>query len=218
MRYEIKGIVGEELNKLVIVRETNFKLPDEVGGRPPYHLLAHLLTSDSTRNERIVSDIVLALKEGRFPLVLSDRKNHLEAIEAAIKDATARESGLVVKTFSFDGRASNRQRTILLEEALDARRSGTAVCLLSTASLIGEGFDLPELDTLVITMPLSFKGRLVQYAGRLHRVVDGKKDVLIHDYVDSSCAVTLKMYHKRLKAYAGMGYKVETLTTLFGMV
>jgi superfamily II DNA or RNA helicase len=92
------------------------------------------------------------------------------------------------------------------------------VCLLSTSSLIGEGFDLPELDTLVITMPLSFKGRLVQYAGRLHRVSDGKKDVLIHDYVDSSCAMTLNMYHNRLRVYANMGYKVEAPTGLFGLV
>ncbi|MBF0292783.1 MAG: hypothetical protein HQK86_11580 [Nitrospinae bacterium] len=86
---------------------------------------------------------------------------------------------------------------------------GVAVCLLSTASLIGEGFDLPELDTLVMAMPVSFKGRVAQYAGRLHRIAEGKTDVIIHDYVDSACAMTLKMYRNRLKAYAELGYKVE---------
>lgn len=90
--------------------------------------------------------------------------------------------------------------------------------MLSTSSLIGEGFDLPELDTLVIAMPISFKGRLVQYAGRIHRIADGKKDVLIHDYLDSSCAMMLKMYHNRLNVYADMAYVIEAPTALFGMV
>lgn len=218
IRHEVEAMDGEELNKRVVVRESNFRLSDEVGARPPYHLLAHLLTKDAKRNDRIVADIVSALKERRFPLVLSDRKEHLGVIEAAVNVAVSKESGLVVKLFRFDGKVSTKKRTAMLSEAVDAYHSGTAVCLLSTASLVGEGFDLPELDTLVIAMPISFKGRLVQYAGRIHRAVEGKKDVLIHDYVDSGCAMTLKMYYKRLKAYSDMGYKVEAPTALFGMV
>lgn len=218
VRYEIKAIDGEELQKRAIIRETNFRMPDSVGIRPPYHLMAHLLTKDAKRNEQIVFDIVSALENRRFPLVLSDRKEHLETIEAAVRDLIARESRFPAEIFRFDGKVSAKQRTTHLNEILNARRSGIRVCLLSTSSLIGEGFDLPELDTLVITMPLSFKGRLVQYAGRLHRVSDGKKDVLIHDYVDSSCAMTLNMYHNRLRAYANMGYKVEAPTGLFGII
>jgi superfamily II DNA or RNA helicase len=86
------------------------------------------------------------------------------------------------------------------------------VCIFATGSLIGEGFDLPALDTLVLASPISFKGRLVQYAGRLHRASAGKADVRIHDYVDVSSPVMLKMYRKRRKAYEKMGYSVEEIT------
>ena len=79
----------------------------------------------------------------------------------------------------------------------------------TTASFIGEGFDLPELDTLILASPLSFKGRLIQYTGRLHRFVEGKKSVLVHDYLDSHSTVAIKMYRNRLKAYQEMGYRVN---------
>ncbi len=81
--------------------------------------------------------------------------------------------------------------------------------LLATSSLIGEGFDLPQLDTLFLAMPLSFKGRLVQYAGRLHRPCEGKRDVLIYDYIEPSNTLTMSMHRKRLTAYRQMGYRVE---------
>lgn len=207
--YEIKNIDGGALNKRVIVTESHFRLPEEAGKHPPYHVLAHLLVNDTKRNECIVSDIAHALEKRRFPLVLTDRKDHLDIIEAAIMDTVAKEPAQAVKLFRFDGGVSARRRAALLHEALEGRRMGVAVCLLSTASLIGEGFDLPELDTLVMAMPVSFKGRVAQYAGRLHRIAEGKTDVIIHDYVDSACAMTLKMYRNRLKAYAELGYKVE---------
>ncbi|MEI8346316.1 MAG: hypothetical protein WCG27_02535 [Pseudomonadota bacterium] len=80
------------------------------------------------------------------------------------------------------------------------------ICLFATSSLIGEGFDLPRLDTLFLPMPLSFKGRIIQYAGRLHRKSEEKKDVLIHDYLDGNLPLTLKMYRNRQKTYKNMGY------------
>jgi superfamily II DNA or RNA helicase len=81
--------------------------------------------------------------------------------------------------------------------------------LLSTGSLIGEGFDLPELCTLVLAMPLSFKGRLVQYAGRLNRESAGKTDVRIYDYVDVNLGLGITMFRKRITTYKKMGYSVE---------
>ena len=81
--------------------------------------------------------------------------------------------------------------------------------LLSTASLIGEGFDLPALDTLFLTMPLSFKGRLVQYAGRLHRRHSEKSEVIIYDYLDANHPVTHAMFRRRATAYRQMGYRFE---------
>jgi superfamily II DNA or RNA helicase len=80
-------------------------------------------------------------------------------------------------------------------------------CLFSTGSLIGEGFDLPELDTMVITMPISFKGRLTQYVGRLHRQNSlDKKEIVVYDYVDTCSGMTISMFKKRLSAYKKLGY------------
>ena len=88
--------------------------------------------------------------------------------------------------------------------------------VLATASLIGEGFDMPELDALVLATPLSFEGRMVQYAGRLHRLAEGKEDVMIYDYLDTYCAVFIKMYRERVVAYRKMGYKSEEPDHFFG--
>lgn len=81
--------------------------------------------------------------------------------------------------------------------------------ILATGPYIGEGFDDPRLDTLFLVMPFSFKGKIVQYAGRLHRNYKGKTEVRIYDYVDNSMPVLQRMYKRRLKTYKALGY-VET--------
>jgi len=80
--------------------------------------------------------------------------------------------------------------------------------LMSTGSLIGEGFDLPELSTLFLAMPISFKGRLIQYAGRLHRASAGKREVIIYDYIDKSLALEMSMFRKRMATYRKMRYTI----------
>jgi len=97
----------------------------------------------------------------------------------------------------------------MMEEIKAMRGRGETPFLLSTGSLIGEGFDLPELCTLVLAMPVSFKGRLVQYAGRLHRESAGKNDVRIYDYVDANMDLGITMFRKRMRTYRKMGYSVE---------
>ena len=97
-----------------------------------------------------------------------------------------------------------------------AREEGVPLVVFATASLIGEGFDMPELDALVLATPLSFEGRMVQYAGRLHRLAEGKENVMIYDYVDSYCAVFIKMYRERIKAYKKMGYQIVEPEHFFG--
>ena len=81
--------------------------------------------------------------------------------------------------------------------------------LLATGSLIGEGFDMPELCTLFLAMPVSFRGRLIQYAGRIERKSPGKKEINIYDYVDINLGLTIAMFKKRLSAYKKMGYTIE---------
>ena len=89
--------------------------------------------------------------------------------------------------------------------------------IVATGQYVGEGFDYPRLDTLFLALPISWKGRLEQYAGRLHRENDGKKDVRIYDYIDIHEPVCDNMYHNRLRAYAAIGYQTVQLgqPTLF---
>ena len=81
--------------------------------------------------------------------------------------------------------------------------------ILATGSYIGEGFDDPRLDTLFLTMPISWRGTLQQYVGRLHRIHEGKKVVQVYDYVDSSVPMLARMFERRLKGYAAIGYEME---------
>ncbi len=92
--------------------------------------------------------------------------------------------------------------------------------IVATGQYVGEGFDYPRLDTLFLALPISWKGRLEQYAGRLHRENDGKKDVRIYDYIDIHEPVCDNMYHNRLRAYAAIGYQTIQIgqPTLFGKI
>ncbi len=100
----------------------------------------------------------------------------------------------------------------LITDRLAAARSGDGVILLATGSFLGEGFDCPPLDTLFLTFPIAFKGRLVQYVGRVLRPIDGKTRVEVHDYVDTRVPVLARMHTKRLAAYVNLGFDVRQAT------
>jgi superfamily II DNA or RNA helicase len=193
------------LVKRADIRETGFRIPEALGANPPYHIVAELLAADPFRNALIAADVATSLDAGRFPLVIADRKNQLGLLMELLRQRAPR---CVPTVFSVDGGVSPKARRKLLVEMTGARRLGLPCVLFSTASLIGEGVDLPELDTLVLARPLSFEGRLIQYAGRLHRTAEGKTGVTVLDYVDSQWPVALSMYRNRLRAYRKMGYEV----------
>ena len=217
IRHTIQSTDGGKLQKKVIIRETGYRLREDLGPKPDYHVLLHALTTDAGRNRLIAGDVAIALESGRFPALISDRKEHLDFLEREIadkaKDIPALASLQIIRLVGDLGKKARREARERLDQC---REQGTPVLLLATGSLIGEGFDLPALDTLVIATPLSFKGRMVQYAGRLHRLIEGKGDVLIHDYVDSSVAMCIGMYRKRVIAYRGMGYSVDEPHSLLG--
>ena len=93
--------------------------------------------------------------------------------------------------------------------ALESLPDDAEKALLAAGRYLGEGFDDARLDTLFLTLPISWKGTLNQYAGRLHRIHESKKEVVIYDYVDSNVPVLAKMYDRRLKGYHSIGYEVE---------
>jgi superfamily II DNA or RNA helicase len=213
VRHEIRSADGGVLSKHVLVHETAFRTPEDAGPKPPIHVIWHYLVTDVARTEMIAADVVQALLKGKVPLVISDRKDHLHSLGEEIKKQIC---GTPVQVFRFDGEIPLPARKNMMSELHSALEQKQKTCLLSTASLIGEGFDLPALDTLFLAMPISFRGRIVQYAGRLHRLHDGKRDVEVHDYVDSHCAMALKMYRNRLRAYRDMGYAVEEPVEMVG--
>jgi len=159
-----------------------------------------ILANDTDRNSRIAQDILTTYQEGRKVLVLTERTDHLDVLRKAVEDKIAR-------CFVLHGRLSKKQRMATLSELAELDDSAPRV-LLATGRLIGEGFDHPPLDTLVLAMPISWKGTLQQYAGRLHREHADKKDVRIFDYVELDHPQLARMWVKRQRGYKAMGYQI----------
>ena len=158
------------------------------------------IAMDLARTEALAAEIAAAFEQGRKVLVLTERTEHLDAILVCLNTR-------VPKPFVLHGRMSKKQRAALIEE-LEALPPEAPRILLATGKLVGEGFDHPPLDTLVLAMPVSWKGTLQQYAGRLHREHASKIDVRIIDFVDMGHPALVRMWEKRQRGYRAMGYRM----------
>jgi superfamily II DNA or RNA helicase len=156
------------------------------------------LAADESRNGLIVDDVVQALGEGRSPILLTERKDHLEVLATRLRPFVRH---LVVLQGGMTP-AERRDVTAQLARIPDTDPR----LVLATGRYIGEGFDDARLDTLFLTMPVSWKGTLVQYAGRLHRLHPSKTEVRIYDYVDREVPLFLRMFEKRRRGYRAIGY------------
>jgi superfamily II DNA or RNA helicase len=187
---------------LVLPRQTGFRMPPEVTDLRIHHAYAALVTNEE-RNQQIVTDVVQAVREGRTPLVLTNRTDHLERLASGLSE--------IQHVFILKGgmRKKERQATV---EKLGLIPDEVPRVLLATGSYIGEGFDDSRLDTLFLTMPISWRGTLQQYVGRLHRIHHGKKVVRVFDYVDAQVPMLGRMYEKRLEGYRAIGYEMESDT------
>lgn len=194
-----RGEAGEgSFRRSLIVRETRFEC--ELGeAAPPIQTLYGQLATDPQRNAIVIDDVVQALEAGRSPLVLTERRDHLEYLH----DQLGRVARNVVVLRGGMGKKERRGAV----EQLVALPPGAERVVLATGRFVGEGFDDARLDTLFLTMPVSWKGTLVQYAGRLHRIHAGKMDVQIFDYVDSRVPMLARMFEKRVRGYTAMGYQ-----------
>lgn len=157
------------------------------------------VANDAGRTTAIADAIVNAF-EGHKVLVLTERTEHRDAIGTAL-------AGRVQTLFTLHGRLSKSQRAALISE-LDALPTDAPLVLLSTGKVVGEGFDHPPLDTLVLAMPISWKGTLQQYTGRLHREHADKTSVRIFDFVDAGHPALLRMWDRRQRGYQAMGYRI----------
>ena len=172
-------------------------LPEGAGIQDVFRHLAENIE----RTERVTLEVEKAFNQGRKVLVLTERTDHLSIIEAALV-------GRVQNLFTLHGRMSKKQRIALTDE-LAALPPDVSRVLLATGKLIGEGFDHPPLDTLVLAMPISWKGTLQQYAGRLHREHASKSDVRIIEFIDGGHPALMRMWDKRQSGYRAMGYRIE---------
>jgi superfamily II DNA or RNA helicase len=159
------------------------------------------IQNDELRNDLIVQDVVSAAEQGRNPVILTGRTDHVKYLAARLAQS-------VKNVIALTGGGTRKKSRETLQAVADIPEHEPFV-LVATGKYVGEGFDMPRLDTLFLAMPISWKGTLQQYAGRLHRLYDGKKEVQVYDYVDIYVAMLEKMYQKRLRGYASIGYKAK---------
>jgi superfamily II DNA or RNA helicase len=184
------------------VRETDFVLADPDKKIPIQEVYANL-AADERRNELILKDVIDALVAGRSPIVLTERKDHLEYLSGKLRSFAKH---LIV----LRGGMKAKERREAMEH-LARVPEGEERLVLATGRYIGEGFDDARLDALFLALPVSWKGTLVQYTGRLHRLHPGKSDVRIYDYVDKKVPMLARMFESRRKGYRSIGYRAEEL-------
>jgi very-short-patch-repair endonuclease len=186
----------------VLVRPTGF-LPDgapDEDKRIEFQRLCAAVMNSESRNRQIVADVAQAVKAGRTPVVLTERTEHLEMIAQALRPQVAHvitlQGGMGRKPLAA---AMSLLKTIPASEGR---------VIIATGRFVGEGFDDPRLDTLFLTMPVSWRGTVAQYAGRLHRLHDGKRVVQVYDYADLDVPMLSRMFDKRCTGYEALGYAI----------
>lgn len=155
------------------------------------------LATDAARNDLIFDDVLRALEEGRSPIVLTERRDHLDHLH----DRFAK----FVKTIAVLRGGMSAADRKAAEAALRVPDEQERL-ILATGRYIGEGFDDARLDTLFLVMPVAWKGTLAQYVGRLHRLHAGKSEVRVFDYVDADVPVLARMAAKRRAGFRALGY------------
>ena len=188
----------------LVPRFTNTRCPGE--GKPSITDIYKKLSENELRNNMIASDVVEALKNGRNPIVLTERREHVAML-------AERLSCYCKNVIQLVGTASAKERRETLEK-LEAIPADDSVVIVATGKYVGEGFDYPRLDTLFLALPIAWKGKVAQYAGRLHRNYEGKTEVQVYDYVDIHIPVLERMYQKRVKSYSAIGYKMKLLSNV----
>jgi superfamily II DNA or RNA helicase len=155
----------------------------------------------------IAGDLLRSLESGRSPLLLTGRTEHLKFFASKLESA-------IKHVFILKGGMGKKQRNTVADALLSVPE-GEPRAILATGSYIGEGFDDARLDTLFLAMPISWKGTLQQYVGRLHRLHDNKRVVQVYDYIDANVLMLARMYERRLKGYAAIGYTIHSNETTF---
>jgi superfamily II DNA or RNA helicase len=186
----------------VLVQPTSFRPtrgpdPDK---RVEFQTLYQELVDDAARTQRICEDVVESVRNGRSPLILTERNEQLDCFE---RELASRVHHVVVLRAGM----GKRQR-LAVNERLAAIARDEGRIIVATGKYVGEGVDDPRLDTLFLALPVSWRGTVAQYAGRLHRLYDGKREVRIYDYADLNVPMLARMFDRRCRGYEAIGYTV----------
>lgn len=192
-------MASQTFERLLIPRFTSYH--DLTGGKKTYMQIMQAMSEDKYRNNLIISDVCKALENGRSPIILTNLTSHVETLSNMLVSQCENVITLV-------GSESMKERRLKMER-LQSISATDSLVIVATGKYVGEGFDYPRLDTLFLALPVSWKGIVAQYAGRLHREYFGKKNVLIYDYIDIRVPLCDIMYKRRLKGYAAVGYKLK---------
>ena len=190
-------IAKQSFDRFLIPRFTSYNSILE--DRLSIATLYKYLSEDEIRNNLIVEDICKAVNTGRTPIILTNRTAHVSVLAEKLK-------ATIKSVISLTGAGTTKEKREAMQR-LQTIPDSEQLVIVATGKYVGEGFDYPRLDTLFLALPISWKGLLTQYAGRLHREYEGKKDVRIYDYIDIHEPICDSMYRKRLKGYAAIGYK-----------
>jgi superfamily II DNA or RNA helicase/very-short-patch-repair endonuclease len=187
---------------VVLVQPTTFQPtkdrdPDK---RVEFQTLYQELIDDQARTRRICEDVIDSVRSGRSPLILTERNDHLDRFE---QEFVTRVDHVVVLRA---GKGKKQRQAITERLAAIPRHEGRVI--LATGKYIGEGFDDPRLDTLFLTLPVSWRGTVAQYTGRLHRLYDGKREVRVYDYADLNAPMLARMFDRRCRGYEAIGYTI----------
>jgi len=185
------------LEHKVIPRYTNFKLPSGEKNLGIQEIYQHLV-NDEQRNTMIFDDLLKSLEDGRSPILLTERTAHVGYFEKRLM-------GFAKNVIVLRGGMGKKQREALREQIQSIPDNEERI-FIATRKLVGEGFDDSRLDTLFLVHPISWRGTLQQYVGRLHRTHQNKKEVRVYDYVNIQVPMLMSMYKKRIKGYQAMGY------------
>ena len=193
---------GRGISHRAKLRSTEFQLPQPLAAadRPSMPAVYAAIAQDELRNDLIFDDVLKALEAKRSPVVLTERRDHLEYLGSRFSRFV--RNLIVLRGGMSAGERKAAQAALQISGAQER-------LILATGRYLGEGFDDPRLDALFLTMPISWKGTLAQYVGRLHRQRAGKTEVLVVDYVDELVPVLARMATKRRLGYRALGYTLE---------
>jgi superfamily II DNA or RNA helicase/very-short-patch-repair endonuclease len=206
VRYRVSarhGVATHPFEHTVMVRPTGFRplRPADPDVRMQFHGLYEELIADEERNRLICHDVIQALREGRSPLVLTERNEHLDSLAnqlaSQVPHLVVLQGGMCKKELEA------------IQARLAAIPAEEARVLLATGRYVGEGFDDARLDTLFLTLPVSWHGTIAQYVGRLHRLYDSKREVRVYDYADLNVPMLARMFDRRCHGYEVIGYTIQ---------